>query len=700
MTYMPSFRAQLITRRTYNRPLNETGTAFETWEMTVDRVVMHQAWLWARAKCGGKILKKVTCGGKFSGDPEQVQEIEIQAWDSRFDPFEYLTPDEMDELLELKQLMVERKISTSGRTLWLGGTDVAKRREASQFNCSFTQVRNVYDVVDAFWLLLQGCGVGFEPVDGILSGFTKPVEIRIVRSKKVKGDPKGRENNVEKIYEIDGKRVWQLDIGDSAEAWAKSAGKILRMKKPVDIVELVFSEIRAPGERLKGYGWISSGDETFSKALSNICQILNLRAGKLLTKMNILDMMNWLGTTLSSRRSAEICVMPADDPEALEFAVAKKNYFETGNPQREQSNNSLLFWNKPSKLELKGIFQMMLDAGGSEPGFINAAHAKRRAPWFKGCNPCAEILLGDKSFCNLVEVDMAKFVNDPSGLERAIWIAARANYRQTCVDLRDGILSDSWHELNEFLRLCGAGLTGIVKWMDGTGSQYWASILQQCRYFAQAGANAMADALNMPRPKATCTVKPSGTLGKVMDTTEGCHRPPAKFIINNVKFSNQDPLVPLLEAAGYRTMRFDWMPDSVIVSLPVMHEDVYFDEVDGLLIDREPAVNQLKRYKLLMENYVDHNCSITVSYDPSEIPEIVDWLFENWDSYVGVSWLLRQDVTKTAEDLGYPYLPQQVVSEEEFWKYTNSLGAVDIDDANSLHEMDDGGCSTGACPVR
>ena len=36
-----STRASVVTRRTYNRPLNEEGTVFETWEQTVDRVIEH-----------------------------------------------------------------------------------------------------------------------------------------------------------------------------------------------------------------------------------------------------------------------------------------------------------------------------------------------------------------------------------------------------------------------------------------------------------------------------------------------------------------------------------------------------------------------------------------------------------------------------------------------------------------------------------
>ena len=142
-----STRAQVITRRTYNRPLSDDGKVFETWLETVSRVIDHQQWLWERA--------------------------------ARRE----LTDLEFAELYDLEQLMLDRKVSMSGRSLWLGGTTVAQKREASQFNCSFTEVETVYDVVDCLWLLLQGCGVGFKPVVGTLNGFSKPIKnIRVVRS--------------------------------------------------------------------------------------------------------------------------------------------------------------------------------------------------------------------------------------------------------------------------------------------------------------------------------------------------------------------------------------------------------------------------------------------------------------------------------------------------------------------------------------
>lgn len=651
-----SLRAQLITRRTYNRPKDESGKNFESWPETVERVVGHQQWLWERA----------------AQRPLSQRDI--------------------SELHELRTLMLERKVLTSGRTLWLGGTDVSKSREASQFNCSFTHVESVQDVVDVLWLLLQGCGVGFRPIVGQLTGFRQPLSVSVVRSQRtVKG---GVENNVETFEN----GTWTIKVGDSAEAWAKSVGKLLAHPYPANQLVLDFSEIRPAGERLKGYGWISSGDEAIARAYAAIAEILNKRAGSLLTRIDILDIVNWLGTVLSSRRSAEIALFNYGEDEWEEFAVAKKDWW-VNNIQRSQSNNSLLFKRKPSRSELEDIFKLMVEAGGSEPGFINGETATQRAPWFKGVNPCAEILLGNKSFCNLTEVDVGKFKGNSAALRRAIEIAARANYRQTCVDLRDGILQEAWHLNNEFLRLCGVGLTGIVRRPDLSSYAY-----EELKRTATASAYAMADELGLPRPKNVTTVKPSGTLSKIMDTTEGLHKPLGKYVFNNVNFSKHDPLVPLCRASGYKVVDNPTDPDAVLITFPVKWEDVPFDKFvkDGveLEVNLESAVDQLERYKMLMVNWCHQNVSATISYSVDEVPAIVEWLLDNWNNYVGVSFLFRADPTKTAKDLGYLYLPQEVVTRETYEAYASTLQPIVLDQSNTLDEMETQECAGGACPVK
>ena len=1289
----PSARAQTITRRTYSRPLE--GGGFETWDDIVGRVISHQRWLWQRA-LGDKPL-----------DAKQENELE-----------------------ELREVLLARSGSVSGRTLWLGGTEVSKHREASQYNCAFTKIESVHDVVDAFWLLLQGCGVGFEPVVGTLNGFTKPMEIEVVRSQRhLLEQKKGRETNAESYTSEDGKVVWTISVGDSAEAWAKSVGKMLAGKRTADVLRLDFSQIRPSGQRLKGYGWISSGDETFAPAMQKIAEVLNARAGSLLSRIDILDVLNHLGTTLSSRRSAEIALVPYGDPEWEAFATAKKDFWVHNNFHRQQSNNSLTFHNKPSRDDITTLFALMQASGGSEPGFINFEEGKRRAPWMSGVNPCvpgdtliltstgyvpiservgkktevwngeqystvtpfstginplvevvlsdgtslkctpyhkwvlaggvrvmaeelqagdrlekfampivvdgktyqgdaysqgfysgdgnagynfsyvyapkyeaiprlqgvvgpeefswerrkwqhgpmlhknfvpvdgtydyclnwlagvldadgtvtrdangnglqltsvdkefllnvrlmltrlgvrakvvkgheagvrllpnglgglneyarqtsyrlligntdtwsliesgirferlkvhnnppqrdarryvtvrevrelneweetfcfteplanrgtfngivtgqcAEILLPNKGFCvagdtplivenglttlkeacgktvkifngqrwvevvpfqtgtddklyrvefgdgsyldvtanhrffvadrfgkeykemrthelkeyqgyrlhtepfamtksggkqvaeaytvgfyvgdgngnridiyhseklqlplagssgvvvspaigrrvnlpfdwkwattlktslkevfgwdydsilnfvsgladadgseagrgiriyqaneqfcrelqllltsvgirssvnlmaeagqvtnlgrrlqavwyvqitdtsklrcqrlavgndkrgnknknqtivsikelpgrhpsycftepettkgvfnnsltgqcNLVEINLSHF-NGKNALKlwRTAELLARANYRQTCVNLVDGILQRAWHENNEFLRLCGVGVTGVAEWEPAGDPAVW----RMLRDKVKRSAWRMADELGLPRPKAVTTVKPSGTLSKIMDTTEGVHKPLGRYIFNNVRFSKHDPYVQELIDANYRVFQDPSSPDAVLVTFPVAYPNVKMDEVDGKFVNLEPAIVQLARYKSMMDNYVDHNCSVTISYSPEEESEIVEWLHNNWDSYVGVSFLYRTDPTKTAQDLGYLYLPQEVVTKEEYEAYAVTLkplsgeetGAQAAQNADEEYEIDAGGeCAGGACPVR
>ena len=657
MNKPPSLRAQLITRRTYNRPTDDSGKNFESWADTIGRVISHQAWLWERAK----------------GSP--------------------LVYSDLEELRELRTLMMDRKVSVSGRTLWLGGTEVAKTREASQFNCSFTHIETIQDIVDVLWLLLQGCGVGFRPIVGQLTGFAQPIKnIEVIPSTRTtKG---GNENNKETFE--DG--VWTITLGDSAEAWAKSIGKLMAHPHKAEKLVLDFSQIRPAGERLKGYGWISSGDTAITKAYLAIAQILNNRAGSLLSRIDILDIANWLGTVLSSRRSAEIALFNYGEDEWEEFAVAKKNFWEE-NIQRAQSNNSLLFKTKPTKEQLTGILDLMVASGGSEPAFINGQTATKRAPWFKGVNPCAEILLGNKSFCNLTEIDIGKFKGDSSGLRRAMHLAARANYRQTCVNLSDGILQEGWHLNNAFLRLCGVGITGIVRRPDLRDYDY-----SELNRTATSAAYGMADELGLPRPKNVTTVKPSGTLSKIMDTTEGLHKPLGKYIFNNVNFSKHDPLVPLCRAAGYKVIDNPMDADAVLITFPVVWNDVPFTKVtiDGqeLEINDETAISQLERYKMLMKSWCQQNVSATISYSVEEVPEIIDWLLENWDNYVGVSFLFRADPTKTAKDLGYLYLPQEVVTKATYEEYSSRLQSIDIDQGNSFDELSSDECASGVCPVK
>ena len=656
-TALPSARAEAVTRRTYNRPLDEDGNVLETWEATAERSTRkHHRRLWEEA--GGKVDER--------------------------------------ELDELYNLVHDRKALVAGRTLWLGGTEYSASRACSQFNCSYTRAQTVYEMVDIFWLLLNGCGVGFRPIAGTLHGFLRPIEdleiIESTRSPDHRGDPKNQEiaPSAENDYN------WYIKIGDSAEAWALSLGKLLNPPKcGVNKLTIDFSDVRGPGKRLKGYGWICNGSKPLQKAYTEIFRIMNANAGDLLNEIDLLDICNWLGTVLSSRRSAQIAVMDYDHPRWEQFARAKKDWWLYDQGHRQQSNNSLVFWRKPTKREIRDIMQMIWDCGGSEPGFINGAAARNRAPWFDGLNPCAEILLQSRGFCNLVTTAVSKFKNDFAGLMRALYVMGRANYRQTCVDLNDGVLMPEWDQTNAALRLCGMSLTGLAQAPWLTDYQ-----IRRMRNAAISGCYSMAEELGLPKPKLVTTLKPEGTGSKIMDVTEGIHKPLGRFIFNWVNFSKSDPIGEILSEAGYRVIDHPSDETARLICFPVDYTGCRFDMHGHKAVNQDSAVSQLNTYRRWNTLWTDHNTSITVSWDISELDEIVEWLYRYWDDFVAVSWLMRNDPTKTAADLGYAYLPQEVVEEDDYTKYTSGLKQVDWSRLHGIHDVEMEDCAGGQCPVK
>ena len=665
----PSVRARLIERRTYLRPLNEDGDLFETPKQALDRVMGHQRTLWENA------------AGRALNFHEEA------------------------ELAELRSLIEQSKISPSGRVKWMGGTEIVKERSSGAFNCSFTVAKTPADLVDIFWLLLQGCGVGFKPTPGLLSGLPASIEeVKIVPSTRT---DKGGEDDSTSVIDLE-TSTWTITFGDSAKGWAKALGMLMGNKPRVKTLILNYSPLRPGGKRLKGYGWLSSGWEPLMNGINIIVRVMRERGDGLLTAIDILDVVNSLGMVLSSRRSAQIALLDEDDPEIVHFIDAKTDRWEKGQGQREQSNNSIIFWKKPNRKTIVELLKMILDTG--EPGFVNGAAARARAPEMIGLNPCAEILLPSKGFCNLMQVVWHRYNGDFEGLKRAQYIAGRANYRQTCVSMRDGVLQLEWNDNQKLLRLCGVSPTGYVSWEFMNSPEH----LETLRASAIDGACSMADQLGMQRPRRVTQVQPSGTVSKVMglegdECHEGAHVAMSRYIFNNVNFPTLDPMVDRLREAGYHVTPNPVDPTGMLVRFPIEYPNSpLFTKVskviDGveeeLELNRESALSQLERYRILMEHYVDHNCSITVSFDGDEIEGMADWFMEHWDTYVGVSFLKRNDPTRTAQELGFAYLPQECVSRRAYEDYTARLLPVDLSDDKShdLIQIED--CSSGSCPVR
>jgi ribonucleoside-triphosphate reductase len=207
----------------------------------------------------------------------------------------------------------------------------------------------------------------------------------------------------------------------------------------------------------------------------------------------------------------------------------------------------------------------------------------------------------------------------------------------------------------------------------------------------------------LQHPKNVTTVKPSGTVSKIMDTTEGIHKPLGRYIFNWVNFSKSDPMVDIVKASNYNVIDNPADPTGCIVCLPVEWSHIEFETIDKGVeceVNLESAVSQLNRYLKIQNYYCDHNVSNTISYDKNEVPLIIDWMLENWDSYVAVSFLFRTDPTKNARDLGYDYLPQEVVTKDVYDRYVNHLLPVDFNIVHTYDELDEDECLTGSCPIK
>jgi ribonucleoside-triphosphate reductase len=137
-----------------------------------------------------------------------------------------------------------------------------------------------------------------------------------------------------------------------------------------------------------------------------------------------------------------------------------------------------------------------------------------------------------------------------------------------------------------------------------------------------------------------------------------------------------------------------------LVTFPVKWDSVEFNTVNGLEVNIESAITQLDRYKMVQNTWCHQNVSNTISYSPEEVPDIIDWLLANWDTYIGVSFLYRSDPTKTAKDLGYQYLPQETVTKEKYEEYVKRLKLVDVYSVSGFDEIEQDACATGACPIK
>jgi ribonucleoside-diphosphate reductase alpha chain/ribonucleoside-triphosphate reductase len=100
-----------------------------------------------------------------------------------------------------------------------------------------------------------------------------------------------------------------------------------------------------------------------------------------------------------------------------------------------------------------------------------------------------------------------------------------------------------------------------------------------------------------------------------------------------------------------------------------------------------------------MEHYVDHNCSITVHVRNHEWDDVEEWVWNNWDGIVALSFL-------SLEDNFYKLLPYEAIDEEEYSKRVKQMKPFvptlisKYEKKETVIDIGNDGCDSGICPVR
>ena len=648
------------------------------------------------------------------GRRERFWESIARAVDYNISLSPYSTKEEAEELFDN---IYHGRQQLSGRTLFTGGSPVSKISSLQNFNCSFTAVDDIYIFGEMFYVLMLGVGIGIGAQKKYVNKLPEfRTDISLVNKQWTFVEKKDREDVTQLTVD---KNVATLTIGDSKEGFHKALDFFMEIHtqhayKIIDTIIIDYDYVRPAGERLMKFGGFASGSEPLQKMFNKIHKVITKSGGKL-KPIDVMDICTSIAENVVSgavRRSACISFIDPDDEEMIHakdniYVVDEKKGEWKANEEllhRMMSNNSIIFDEKPTREKLKDIIQTMVLS--AEPGIINGEAARKRFPEFAGTNACGEILLKSRQCCNLTSLNISSFVDEKGSydlekIKRAQELSARAGYRMTLVDLE----LPTWDRVQKEHRLTGCGITGWKDFVERTNitKEEQEKILSSLREVAHKANKEIAKTHNLNESTNVTTVAPNGTLGLIFGgVSPGVHASHAPFFIRRIRISAADPLVKVCEELGW-VVKNEVGQEGENVNTKV----VEFPVESGVTRTKSSftAVEQLETYKMFQDFYTDQNTSITVTVKPDEWDDVEEWLWNNWDSYVGISFL--------PDDGGfYQLMPYEAISEEEYNVMKKGLkpfnpNLIQKYEKNEEEfedlELDiesDPECASGVCPIR
>ena len=587
-----------------------------------------------------------------------------------FTPKVDLTPDEKAHLRynikNLKTMPSMRALMTAGEAL--------ERSNVAGYNCSFVAIDDLRAFDEALYILMCGTGLGFSAERHHVEKLpTIPAEFKAT----------------DEIIVVD----------DSKEGWAQAFRELVATLYRGENPRWDLRRLRPEGARLKTFGGRSSGPQPLHDLFEFAVRTIQGAAGRKLEPIEAHDMMCMIGSIVvvgGVRRSALISLGDLNDSV---MRHAKDSEIWDSNspfyaPHRALSNNSAVYYEKPTQERFNEEWTALVESGSGERGVFNLAGARKHVPerrnadLIMGTNPCAEILLRNMGFCNLTEV-IVESDDTLEDLKSKVALATKIGTWQSTLT-NFPYLRDEWRKNAEEERLLGVSLTGqmghsVLNGRDGKNKQVsWLKSLKQvairtnAREAARLGINPAA---------AITTVKPSGTVSQLTNSSSGMHAWHAPYYTRTVRAANMDPLTRFMVDAGIPNEPERFNPDKTTVfSFPMKAPE------GALVGDDLSAVDQLEQWLVYKTHWTEHSPSITVSVAAEEWEEVGEWVYKHFDLITGISFLPKTDHI-------YEQAPYQTVSEEDYNDLLAKMPKEIIWEFLSAYELEDTttGSQTLAC---
>ena len=539
---------------------------------------------------------------------------------------------------ELEEAVLSLKIMPSMRCIMTAG-EALKRENIAGYNCSYIAIDRVQSFDEILYVLMNGTGVGFS------------VERQYVSQLPVIAEDFNPSDTV-------------IVVADSKLGWARAFKELLGMLYIGQIPCWDTSKIRPAGAPLKTFGGRASGPEPLEALFNFSVNIFRNASGRKLSSVECHDIVCKVAEIVvvgGVRRSALISLSNVSDDR---MRAAKSGQWWTTEPQRALANNSACYTEKPDIGVFMDEWKSLYESKSGERGIFNRESAVKMAEqsgrrnttdYEFGTNPCSEIILRNRQFCNLSEVVVRVTDTRTSLLNKVRLATILGTFQSTLVNFK--YVSKAWKKNCEEERLLGVSLTGIMDSEKTNGKsprQTLPALLQDLKNEAIKTNAEFAKKIGIQQSVAVTCVKPSGTVSQLVDAASGIHARHNPYYVRTIRGDKKDPLTRMMIDIGFPVEDDQTNPSHTSVfSFPM--------KVDGSAVFRTDlsAIEQLELWLIYQKYWCEHKPSITVSVKEKEWLEVGAWVYEHFDYMSGVSFLPFSEHT-------YKQAPYQDIQKDEY----------------------------------